>query len=439
MCRRRRQVCADEKNHHAASGYSGSRVSAARLRPDDHARLEQPPDSLDETGQAEWTRVVGLLVERGHWDPLRSTVLFAYCESYTDWHRLTEQVRGKEVVLQGGTRRVDDQGHVTTAGGKAAPNPLLPVIARAHRSLQVALEELLRPAPWALAPTPAPSDGTQAEPEHPWLRHPDETAKAYAAFRYYRDLGEARSIRQVTQKLTVSETLAKRWSTLHAWVIRVRAWDEHQDRIAVAVSTDAIQAMRLEHADYGRSDLAAAHAILDARMQPWRDRGCVGDPPFTVIEACRLIQIGSALERTARGLDSEGPGELPGEALHHWADRIRRGDGVVGLLSDAGLLLEPEQQHPKCLGLGRREGDRVGPGVAPWCGIRRPGRPCGDGRRWRESRRARPRAAGRPGPGPGRRPCDGSRPTRGRSLPRRGPAGRRAWPETGRRPRRGRW
>ena len=41
-------------------------------------RMKQPPpppDVLDATGQAEWTRVVGLLVERGHWDPLRSTVL----------------------------------------------------------------------------------------------------------------------------------------------------------------------------------------------------------------------------------------------------------------------------------------------------------------------------------------------------------------------------
>ena len=72
-------------------------------------------------------------VERGHWDPLRSTVLLAYCESYADWHRLTEQVRGKEVVLQGGTRTVNAQGHVTTEGGKAAPNPLLPVIDRPFR------------------------------------------------------------------------------------------------------------------------------------------------------------------------------------------------------------------------------------------------------------------------------------------------------------------
>ena len=131
----------------------------------------------------------------------RSTVLLAYCESCADWHRLTEQVRGKEVVLQGATRTVDDQGHVTTAGGKAAANPLLPVIDRAHRSLQVALEELLRPAPWALAPTPAPvAAGTQAEPSYPWLRHPDETARAYAAFRYYRDLGEQRSAAKVWEK-----------------------------------------------------------------------------------------------------------------------------------------------------------------------------------------------------------------------------------------------
>ena len=181
---------------------------------------------------------------------------------------MTEQVRGKEVVLQGATRTVDAQGKVATEGGKASPNPLLPVIDRAHRSLQVALEELLRPAPWALAPTPAPvADGAQAEPAHPWLRHPDETAKAYAAFRYYRDLGEQRAAAKVWEKYGLSRGLVERWSTVHAWVSRVRAWDEHQDRIAVALSTDAIQTMRLEQADCGRTIQAAARETLDVRMQ----------------------------------------------------------------------------------------------------------------------------------------------------------------------------
>ena len=214
-------------------------------------------------------------------------MLLAYCESYADWHRLTEQVRGKEVVLQGALRTVDAQGKVTTEGGKAAPNPLLPVIDRAHRSLQVALEELLRPAPWALAPTPAPvADGAQAEPAHPWLRHPDETAKAYAAFRYYRDLGEQRAAAKVWEKYGLSRGLVERWSTVHAWVSRVRAWDEHQDRIAVALSTDAIQTRPT------RAIQAAALETLDVRMKRWRDRGArrraAVSRPF---EAARLIQI----------------------------------------------------------------------------------------------------------------------------------------------------
>ena len=292
-----------------------------------------PPDALDATGCTEWTRVVGLLVERGHWDPLRSTVLFVYCESYADWHRLTEQVRGKEVVLQGATRTVDAQGHVTTAGGKAAANPLLPVIDRAHRSLQVALEELLRPAPWALAPAP-PADGTRPEPEHPWLRHPDETARAHAAFRYYRDLGAARSQVKVGQKLGVSSQHLSCWSKAHAWVRRALAWDDHQDRIAVALSTDAIQTMRLEQANCGRTIQVAALETLDVRMKRWRDRGRVDEPPFSPFEAARLIQIGSALERTARGLKPEGPGELPGEALHEWAAKLEV------------ILTEPRDDEP---------------------------------------------------------------------------------------------
>ena len=221
---------------------------------------------------------------------------------------MSTQVRGQEV---------------TTEGGKASPNPLLPVIDRAYRSLQVALEELLSPASWALAPVPK----RKQEPEHPWLRHPDETAKAYAAFRFYRDLGEQRAGVSVQIKFSLSARLIARWSKTHAWVLRTRLWDEHQDRITIAVNTDAIQTMRLEQADCGRTIQAAALETLEARMTSWRERGSRGEPPFSPFEAARLLRVGSVLEQTARGLGPEGrPGEIGGgsvgEALQDWATRI---------------------------------------------------------------------------------------------------------------------
>ena len=121
----------------------------------------------------------------------------------------------------------------TTEGGKASPNPLLPVIDRAHRSLQVALEELLRPAPWAVQPAAPDADGRYPEPEHPWLRHPDETARAYAAFCYYRDLGAARSQTKVGQKWGGLRSLIDRWSRGHAWVLRARLWDDESSPFLV--------------------------------------------------------------------------------------------------------------------------------------------------------------------------------------------------------------
>ena len=131
--------------------------------------IPPPPASLFSVGADEWTRVATLLVERGQWDPLRSTVLLAYCEAYADWHRLSTAARGKELIKQ---------------GEKPVPNPLLPVIERAHRSVRAALGELLRPVPWAKAPAPS-SSPTAAEGI--WCRQPGETARAYAAFCSYRE------------------------------------------------------------------------------------------------------------------------------------------------------------------------------------------------------------------------------------------------------------
>ena len=185
----------------------------------------------------------------------------------------------------------------------------------------------------------AGADGRPPEPERAWLRHPDETARAYAAFRHYRDLGAARSQTKVGQKCALTRNIIGRWAKVHAWVLRARLWDEHQDRIQAAVSTDAIQTMRLEHADWGRTASVAAVETITAWMQGWRDRGRVGEPPFTAFEGRPAPPgIGTHLEQTARGLEPEGLGDLGGggvgEALQEWASRLE------------AILTEPRADEP---------------------------------------------------------------------------------------------
>lgn len=67
-----------------------------------------------------------------------------------------------------------------------------------------------------------------ARDREPWERQPQETAKAYEAFVTYRDLGAARSAAKTAEKLGKSIRLIAEWSSQWRWVIRVRAWDDHQ-------------------------------------------------------------------------------------------------------------------------------------------------------------------------------------------------------------------
>ena len=169
--------------------------------------------------------------------------------------------------------------------------------------------------------------------EGPWLRQPADSARAHAAFGQYRDLGAKRSITNVARMCNAQRTQVARWSTQHAWVARARAWDEHQDRIAVALSTDTIQTMRLKQAEWGHTMQAAAIETLEARMRTWRARG-TGAPPLTPTEAARLLQVGAALERAARGQEEAGTAATSREALNEWAATLET------------ILTEPHADEP---------------------------------------------------------------------------------------------
>jgi hypothetical protein len=93
-------------------------------------------------------------------------------------------------------------------------------------------------------PAWAGSDGSRARVESrrgrdPWGRARDESAKAYAAFVVYRDLGPERSLRVAAGRLGKSARLLKRWSSRHRWQERVASWEEEQAARAAETSREA--------------------------------------------------------------------------------------------------------------------------------------------------------------------------------------------------------
>lgn len=78
----------------------------------------------------------------------------------------------------------------------------------------------------------------------PYEQLPNETEKAYAAFRAYMEMSP-RSVRGLAVALNKSATLIGQWSSKHHWQERIRAWDNEQMR-------SSEQAAQKEAAERGR-------------------------------------------------------------------------------------------------------------------------------------------------------------------------------------------
>lgn len=134
-----------------------------------------------------------------------------------------------------------------------------------------------------------------------WERQPGETEKPWEAFCVYRDLKNIndprskRSIRQVSEILRKSEGLIERWSSANNWVERVAAWDAEQERIKREIAQkemqEEIRRMLKRQAEAGK--FAQVKAIKALNKLP--------DEEVKPSDAARLLDVGSKLERIARG------------------------------------------------------------------------------------------------------------------------------------------
>jgi hypothetical protein len=146
---------------------------------------------------------------------------------------------------------------------------------------------------------------------------PRESAKAYAAFRTYLDLGAERSLSAVAKKVGKSATLMERWSRRFDWPGRIAA---HEGFIA-QVERDAIEGLARERA----VEWMKVHE--DQRIQEWKRRGkllAMADEmiarweknpnKFGTLEGiARLLELATKLGRLASGMPMEAVRDEPKE------------------------------------------------------------------------------------------------------------------------------
>lgn len=82
----------------------------------------------------------------------------------------------------------------------------------------------------------------------PFEQKPDESAKAFAAFSEYLNLGPQRSLENVGRRLGKSKALMERWSKRHNWVARVEAHQQHWAALTRRAEVEVVREFALEKA-----------------------------------------------------------------------------------------------------------------------------------------------------------------------------------------------
>ena len=166
-------------------------------------------------------------------------------------------------------------------------------------------------------------------------QQPRESAKAFAAFSLYLNLGPERSMAEVAKKLGKSGGLIERWSRKFDWSSRVQA---HAGHLAI-VEREAMEAVarskaaewsqreqRLRETEWAMHEraIAAAKRGLDAYMEREKVYANLAD-------IARMLEIASKLGRLATGL---GDGDK------------RKGDELPTLRVEVTLALEKIYGEP---------------------------------------------------------------------------------------------
>jgi hypothetical protein len=161
-----------------------------------------------------------------------------------------------------------------------------------------------------------------------WERAKGESAKAYAAFCVYRDLGSERSLRKMANEGECGANVGQleRWSSRWKWVNRAAAYDDELDRQTRRVNEKERKQMVIRHT---RISMLAQDTITDQLEKLLADVQADPKKRLMPTELARLMHEAVAIERLSRGEPTEiGKTE---HAVAGLDETLRKIDEIYGL------------------------------------------------------------------------------------------------------------
>jgi len=142
-----------------------------------------------------------------------------------------------------------------------------------------------------------------------------EPARAFEGFCAYRDLGPGRTLAEVGRQSGRSKAAMEPWSVKWGWVERAAAWDDEADRLQRARDLEERARTRKkmldEHAKAGKTLVSIGTGALErfvAKTDASEDAVAEARrrvEEMSATEAARLLEVGTKMERLARGETTE--------------------------------------------------------------------------------------------------------------------------------------
>jgi hypothetical protein len=130
-----------------------------------------------------------------------------------------------------------------------------------------------------------------------WERLESDTDKSFEAFCVYRDMGVKRSLDKVSQELSKSIPVFKKWSITHNWQERVAAYDTHQ----ATLRKERKERKQIEIEDNVLSDYDFLRACIQKRIDSYTALNFRAEP-FELQDLLSMMKQADDYARRAVGL-----------------------------------------------------------------------------------------------------------------------------------------